>query len=151
MQEGHPNNRNKLKEPIMKSSIALAVLTASMTLMPAFAQNEISNNQPLNRNLSEDEVRIEAKLKLDFKKGLIDANQLAQMQRDFDGILVHEDAEKAKGLTSDGRASIKKSLCEFECKLDKAAGVVTTQGAENKNGPKADENNAGLSQIAPTR
>jgi hypothetical protein len=134
------------------SCIAVTLFAASLPLLPSVAQNEISNNQPATRNLSENELRIEGKMKADFKKGLIDSNQLASFQRDFDGILVKEDSFKARGLTDDGRKSIGQSLCDFEARLDKSAGCAkTTAQIEGANGPKADENNAGLDKIEPTK
>ncbi|MBS2007991.1 MAG: hypothetical protein JST01_13175 [Cyanobacteria bacterium SZAS TMP-1] len=132
-----------------KMLITAAILT--ITALPTLAQNEISNNQPITRSLSEEEIRIEAKMKLDFKKGLIDSNQLAAMQRDFDGILVREDSFKARGLTDDGRKAINEALARFEEKLDKAAGASTTSEANNASGEKADQNNAGLDKMEPTK
>jgi hypothetical protein len=134
----------------MKNVITLTILAASMTLLPCLAQNEIQNNQPLSRWLSADEARIEGKLQLDYKTGLIDATQLAAMQRDFDGILVQEDAWKSRGLLGLGRARTAKALAEFERRVDESAGVCTTQAAQHKHGPTADENNVGLAHIEPT-
>jgi len=133
-----------------RKHLSLALTAFAMSVMPSFAQNEISNNQPVSREMSAEEIRIEAKLKLDFKNGLIDSNQLAQMQRDFDGILVKEDSFKARGLTDDGRKAIGEALCQFESKLDKAAGVSTTAEAQSTVQVKADQNNAGLENKAPT-
>jgi len=130
---------------------ALVSAALALSVLPSFAQNEISNNQPVTRSLSDEEIRIEAKMKLDFKNGLIDSNQLAEMQRDFDGILVKEDSFKARGLTDDGRKAIAEALCLFENKLDKASGVSTTQEAKEAVGVKADQNNAGLENKEPTK
>jgi len=138
----------------MKSSFnfAISALLLASTSLPSLAQSEIANNQPVTRSLSQDEVRIMGKLKEDFRKGLIDSNQLAQMQRDFDGILVKEDSYKSRGLTDDGKKTIEKALCDFEAKLDHSAGgVSTTAEANSVNGPKADENNARLDKIVPTK
>ncbi len=135
----------------MKSFIVLTVLTAAMTILPSLAQCEISNNQPVTRNLSADEVRIEGKIKLDYQQGLIDSDQLAQFQRDFDGILVEEDSLKSRGLEGRGRLATRTALNKFEAKLDSSAGVTTTAQANNKSGPEADANNAGLSKIEPTQ
>jgi hypothetical protein len=133
------------------SCIAATLFTASLTLLPGLAQNEVSNNQPLTRSLSANEIRIEAKMKQDFKKGLIDSNQLASFQRDFDGILVKEDSYKAGGLTDAGKKTIETKLCAFEGRLDTSAGGVSTTSESNRVvGPKADKNNAMLDKIAPT-
>jgi len=134
------------------SCIAITLFAASLTTLPSLAQTEISNNQPITRNLSENEIRIEGKMKADFRKGLIDSDQLASFQRDFDGILVKEDSYKSGGLTNEGRKSVERSLCDFEARLDKSAGgVVTTADTNSVVAPKADENNASLDKIAPTR
>ena len=134
---------------INTAAMALVVNFAFCSL-PGLTQQELSNNQPVTRVSSAIETRIQAKLKLDFKKGLIDATQLSAMQRDFDAILVHEDDFKARGLTSGGRGTIDKELSAFELRLDKCAGVSTTAEANIVNGPRVDKNNADLSGVAPT-
>ena len=137
----------------MKAKIITLCLSMNFAVcaLPGWTQQELSNNQPVTRLSSANETRIQAKLKLDFKQGLIDATQLSAMQRDFDAILVHEDDFKARGLTSGGRAKIDEQLAAFEIRLDKAAGVTTTAEASSVAGPKVDKNNAGLSTVAPTQ
>ncbi len=134
-----------------RNMIAAVALNVVVCVAPSFAQQQLSNNQPVTRVSSAVETRIQAKLKLDFKKGLIDATQLAAMQRDFDAILVHEDNFKSRGLTSGGSDKIVEQLTAFEARLDKAAGVTTTAEANMVDGPKVNKNNANLSDVAPTR
>ena len=137
----------------MKIKTITLILGANMLFcaIPGLSQQELSNNQPVTKLSSAIETRLQAKLKLDYSKGLIDATQLAQMQRDFDAILVHEDDFKSRGMTSGGRAKIDEQLAQFEARLDKAAGVSTTAQAESVSGPRVDKSNAGLSNVAPTR
>ena len=135
--------------------IELVTLTLGLYLginsIPGLTQDEISNNQPMSKRSSAQEVRIQAKLKLDFKKGLIDSSQLAELQRDFDAILVHEDELKMRSSSASSKDTIKVQLQAFEQRLDKAAGVKTTAQAANSTGVKANKNNSDLSDIAPTR
>jgi hypothetical protein len=137
----------------MRNSFASLLFGAALTLsvLPVVAQQEISNNQPVTRVSSAEETRIQGKMNLDFKKGLIDSTQLSAMQRDFDAILVHEDDFKARGLTSSGAKTISSQLAAFELRLDKAAGVSNTAAAERLSGPRVNKNNEGLSSVAPTR
>jgi hypothetical protein len=132
-------------------TIAMALLVVAMTALPSLAETTITNDQPLTRTLSENEIRIEAKMKLDYKKGLIDSYQLTNFNRDLDGILVQEDSLIDRGLTADGWATIKKALCAFEARLDKSAGAATTAQVKGAIGETADANNAGLSEMEPTR
>ena len=141
----------------MKSK-ALYMVTAVLLgafPMAANAQQQLSNNQPVTRVSTAVETRIQAKLKLDYKNGLLDSTQLASLQRDFDGILSKEDELKSRGqadgLTSGGASKIVDELTAFEARLDKLAGVHTTAQAENATGPKVDHNNVGLSGLVPTR
>ena len=122
----------------------------SLNPLPGFAQEQLSNNQPLTRETTEEEARIQAKLKLDFKQGLIDSTQLATMQRDFDAILVHEDDYKERGMTDKRKRIIQSQLQAFEAHLDRSAGVHTTKEAEEKTGPVFNKNNVDTSNIAPT-
>jgi hypothetical protein len=75
--------------------------------------------------MNKDAERIQQKLKDDFSKGLIDADQNASMQRDFDGIMTREDDLKNRGtgMNEAGKKDILKQLTAFEARLDKAAGM----------------------------
>jgi hypothetical protein len=117
----------------------------------ALSQDELSNNQPLTKKSTEEEARIQAKLKLDFTQGLIDSTQLASMQRDFDAILVKEDDYKARGMTDKRKKIIADLLQNFEATLDRSAGVHTTEEAKRANGPVFNKNNDGTSNVVPTR
>jgi hypothetical protein len=147
----------QIKGANMKNDFITLVVASAIvySTLPAFAQQQLSNNQPVTKVSTAVETRIQAKMKLDFKKGLIDATQLASLQRDFDGILSKEDSLKSRGqadgMTSGGNSKIVDELSAFEARLDKLAGVSTTAGAEAANGPKVNKNNANLSSVAPTR
>jgi hypothetical protein len=139
-------------------TINLKTLAISLTIiasgLPAFSQQQLSNNQPVTKVSTAVETRIQAKLKLDYSKGLIDSTQNASLQRDFDAILVKEDNYKSRG-ASDGMSDkdsgkIVDELAAFEARLDKLAGVSTTAAAASVEGPRVDKNNAGLSNVAPT-
>lgn len=131
----------------MKHSQLLVLAALLSTQAQAtFAQNEISNNQPIARAMSDAEIRIQTKLKANYKSGLIDDTQLASFQRDFDGILVKEDNFKMRGLTSGGQKTIDKALAAFEARLDRASGL-RTRTVGNTAGAKLDKNTALPSDI----
>ena len=137
----------------IKPLVIGAALIASA--LPAFSQQQLSNNQPVTKVSTAVETRIQAKLKLDYSKGLIDSTQNASLQRDFDAILVKEDdyksRGKADGMSDKDNGKIVDELAAFEARLDKLAGVSSTAAAESVDGPKVDKNNAGLSTVAPTQ
>ncbi|HEY9760281.1 MAG TPA: hypothetical protein V6C97_34305 [Oculatellaceae cyanobacterium] len=135
----------------MKSAAQLLLLLSLVMPSAAFSQDELSNNQPLTKRSTEEEARIQAKLKLDFTQGLIDSSQLAGMQRDFDAILVKEDDYKSRGMTEKRRKIIADDLRNFEANLDRNAGVHTTEEARKANGPVFNKNNDGTSNVVPTR
>jgi len=111
----------------MYKKLCLSVLVASALMSNAgacFAQDEINDNQPVKGPLNKTEARIRLKMQRDFKTGLIDSDQLASFQRDFSGILTHEEELKTGGgMTKSGEESILKQLAEFEARLDKQAGL----------------------------
>jgi hypothetical protein len=108
-----------------KLCLTVLALTALMPFTPSFSQTEIQNKQPAKGAMDKDAVRVQAKLKDDFKKGLIDADQLSQMQRDFDGIMTREDdlRTRGNGMNASGKKDILKQLTAFEARLDKQAGL----------------------------
>jgi hypothetical protein len=109
---------------LKKSCLALLALSALVFAAPSFAQNEIKNHQPVVGSLNKTETHIQAKMTGNFHKGLIDADQLSQFQRDFDGILDHEnELQTGTGMNADGKKSILKDLAAFEARLDKAAAL----------------------------
>jgi hypothetical protein len=89
----------------------------------AFAQNSSQDNQPVVGTVHTREADIQRKMQLYFNQGLIDSNELARFQRDFDGICVKEDAARMKqdGLTGTARSVIMKKLDLFEADLDQHA------------------------------
>jgi hypothetical protein len=108
----------------LKKSYLLALSFALVSLAPCLAQDEITNNQPVVGALNKTETRIQSKLTEDFNKGLIDSDQLGQFQRDFDGILDHENVlQTGGGMNESGKKSILKDLSSFEARLDKQAGI----------------------------
>jgi hypothetical protein len=99
------------------------VLMLALSL-PSLAQEEITSNQPVVGDLNAREVKLQAKLKDNFNAGLIDSDELAKFQRDFDGICVEEDDFKSRGngMTDSARKSIMKRLDLFEADLDRHTG-----------------------------
>lgn len=104
------------------TALAVSVL---MPVAPSFSQSEITNNQPVKGSMDKDAARVQQKLKDDFTKGLIDADQNAQLQRDFDGIMTREDdlRSRGNGMNASGKKDILKQLTAFEARLDKQAGI----------------------------
>ena len=113
---------------LKKLFLTALVVAAVMPVAPSFSQSEISNNQPVKGSMNKDAARIQQKLKDDFKNGLIDADQNAQLQRDFDGIMTREDDLKSRGngMNASGKKDILKQLTAFEARLDKQAGLNKT-------------------------
>jgi hypothetical protein len=112
-----------------KVSLTMLVLSVLVPNTPCFAQGEISNNQPVRGSMGKNEARIQAKLKADYKRGLIDADQLAQFQRDFDGILDRENAIQSDGMNTSGKKDILKDLTAFEARLDNQANLNKSSNA----------------------
>ncbi len=110
---------------LKKLFLTALVLSVVMPVAPSFSQSEITNNQPVKGTMDKDAARIQQKLKDDFTKGLIDADQNASMQRDFDGIMTREDdlRTRGNGMNAAGKKDILKQLTAFEARLDKAAGL----------------------------
>jgi len=111
---------------MLKKLILTAVVVAAvMPVAPSFSQSELTNNQPVKGTMDKDAARIQQKLKDDFTKGLIDADQNASLQRDFDGIMTREDdlRTRGNGMNAAGKKDILKQLTAFEVRLDKAAGL----------------------------
>lgn len=108
---------------LRKSSLTVLALSALVSLAPCSAQNEITNNQPVVGSLNKTETRIQSKMTTDYHKGWINSDQLAQFQRDFDGILDKENVYQASrdGMTAERKAKILAELAAFEAKLDKQA------------------------------
>jgi hypothetical protein len=122
-----PNRRsgdNPMSKKILSGLPALLVL---MLNVPCFAQNEITENQPVVGDVNSRHAQVQNKLKSDFDQGLIDSDQLSLFQRDLDGIGVQEDELKSKdsGLTGPGRDAILKKLDQLEARLDKQAKRTT--------------------------
>lgn len=108
---------------LRKNLLGMQFVIALAPSLPCLAQEEIMNNQPVAGELSGRESKIQAKLKDDYNKGLIDSDQLCIFQRDLDGICVDEDEirSRAGGMTDGARKGIIKRLDFFEANLDKAA------------------------------
>lgn len=121
---------------LKKSMLGATLVTLALTV-PAFAQSQIDNNQPVQGTLHSREISIQNKLNASYAAGVISSTQLAELQRDLDGILIKEDRqrEKAGGQTDSNFDSISKALDGFEGKLDRhsnrvaASTVVPVDGA----------------------
>ena len=102
------------KRILGSSLIATLAFTA-----PTFAQSQIDNNQPVQGSLHSREVDLQNKLNASYSAGMISSTQLAEMQRDLDGILVKEERQRTKagGLTDSNFDSISKALDCFEGKI----------------------------------
>jgi hypothetical protein len=112
----------KMFKKLCLTALAVSVL---MPVAPSFSQSEITNNQPVKGSMDKDAARVQQKLKDDFTKGLIDADQNASLQRDFDGIMTREDdlRSRGNGMNASGKKDILKQLTAFEARLDKQAGI----------------------------
>lgn len=116
-----------------KLSAIMPIFAILVLGTPGFAQNQLSNNQPIRGDLHGREAEIQARLKADFKRGLIDATELAAFQRDLDGILVKENDFKSRstGLTDSGRETLMK-------KLDVLEGRIVRHAAKGRAVPPTD-------------
>ncbi len=108
---------------LKKLCLVASVVSVLAPCTPSFAQSEINNNQPVRGSMGKDEMRIQDKLKADYNKGLINSDQLADFQRDFDGILDRENAIQSDGMNKSGRKDILRDLASFESRLDKQANL----------------------------
>jgi hypothetical protein len=77
---------------------------------------------------------IQNKLNASYAAGMISSTELAQMQRDLDGILVREDRKRSKdgGVTDSNFDAISKDLDCFEAKIignNKKVASTVEQGA----------------------
>lgn len=99
----------------------LPVLLALVLNAPCFAQGEITENQPVVGDINTRQAQLQAKLKSNYDSGLIDSDELANFQRELDGIGVQEDDLKSRagGMTSAGQKEIMKKLDLFEADLEK--------------------------------
>ncbi|MBS1954286.1 MAG: hypothetical protein JST89_08870 [Cyanobacteria bacterium SZAS-4] len=104
-----------LSKRILGSSL---IATLAFTA-PAFAQSQIDNNQPVQGSLHSREVDLQNKLNASYAAGMISSTELAEMQRDLDGILVKEERQRTKagGITDSNFDSISKALDCFEGKI----------------------------------
>lgn len=102
------------KRILGSSLIATLAITA-----PVFAQSQIDNNQPVQGSLHSREVEIQNKLNASYAAGTISSTELAEYQRDLDGILVKEERQRTKagGITDSNFESISKALDCFEGKV----------------------------------
>lgn len=104
-----------LSKRILGSSL---IATLAFTA-PVFAQSQIDNNQPVQGSLHSREVDLQNKLNASYSAGMISSTELAEMQRDLDGILVKEERQRTKagGITDSNFDSISKALDCFEGKI----------------------------------
>jgi hypothetical protein len=116
-----------------KLCLTMTVLCALGPSIPCFAQDEISDNQPVRGALNHRETHIQSKLTEAYNKGLLDSNELAEFQRDFDGILDKENALASAGMNEAGRNGILKELSAFEARLDKQAKLNGQRGSKPSN------------------
>jgi hypothetical protein len=105
------------------TALTLAVSSIFVFGLSAFSQSQISDNQPVKGELHARETEIQAKLKAAYNAGNIDSTELAQFQRDFDGILTRENdfRTRSTGLTDSGKETIAKQLDTFEARLNRHA------------------------------
>jgi hypothetical protein len=115
----------------LKKLSLLALSSVVLSFAPSYAQDDINNNQPVAGRLNKTETRIQAKLTEDFNKGLLNSDQLCQFQRDFDGILDHEnELQTGGGMNASGKKKIETDLAAFEARLDKQAGLNISKKAK---------------------
>lgn len=103
--------------------LGTTLLAAVSLSAPAFAQSAINNNQPIRGELHTRAANMQNMLKASYEAGNLTSTELAEMQRDLDGILVKEDRynTSSTGMTDSGAESISKALDLFEGKLSRHA------------------------------
>lgn len=108
---------------ITRFLLGTTLLAAVSLSAPAFAQSAINNNQPIRGELHTRAANVQNMLKASYEAGNLTSTELAEMQRDLDGILVKEDRlnTSSTGLTDSGAESISKALDLFEGKLARHA------------------------------
>lgn len=108
---------------ITRFLLGTTLLAAISLSTPAFAQSAINNNQPIRGELHTRAANVQNMLKASYEAGNLTSTELAEMQRDLDGILVKEDKfnTSATGMTDSGAESISKALDLFEGKLARHA------------------------------
>lgn len=108
---------------ITRFLLGTTLLAALSLSAPAFAQSAINNNQPIRGELHTRAANVQNMLKASYEAGNLTSTELAEMQRDLDGILVKEDRlnTSSTGLTDSGAESISKALDLFEGKLARHA------------------------------
>ncbi len=126
---------------ITRFLLGTTLLAAVSLSAPAFAQSAINNNQPIRGELHTRAANVQNMLKASYEAGNLTSTELAEMQRDLDGILVKEDRlnTSSTGLTDSGAESISKALDLFEGKLARHA---------NKTGKISDADPTTLRQAA---
>ncbi len=79
-----------------KRILGSALFATLAITAPTFAQSQIDNNQPVQGSLHGREVDLQNKLNASYAAGVISSTELAEMQRDLDGILVKEERQRTK-------------------------------------------------------
>ena len=105
-------------------SIVIAFGAAFSSVNPAHARSDWTNWQPQLGAIHRFEDSIDKQLNRDYKAGLIDSNEMAQLRRDLDGIRDQEDEFRVdhNGLGPKDQKCMMDKLIRFQENLDRATG-----------------------------
>ncbi len=108
----------------LKNACAALALGALLMvgLQQAQARSDFNNWQPAIGALNQEEDYLNARMNRDYKKGLIDWDEMAQMRRDLDGIQCQADEFRMdhNGLGTHDVNCVLNKLNRFEQNLDRA-------------------------------
>lgn len=104
---------------MFKNVLLYSLVAMTISVSPSMAQSQIDNNQPVQGQLHSRAVELQNKLNASYKAGYLSSTELAEMQRDLDGILVKADRKNTKdtGLSDTDFDGIRESMSELEARL----------------------------------
>ena len=105
--------RIEMRKQIITVAVAMGLMIAFN--LPAQARFDYNNWQPTIGPTHSIEDALEVRMNSDYKSGLIDANELAMLRRDLDGIQAQEDEFRMdhNGLGTHDRKCVKAKLQRF--------------------------------------
>lgn len=81
---------------MLKNVLFYSLVAMTISVGPSMAQSQIDNNQPVQGTLHSRAVDLQNKLNASYKAGYLSSSELAEIQRDLDGILVKADRKSTK-------------------------------------------------------